>query len=265
MYLLYVDESGDTGIKGSDHLILTGAALFEGKWRWIHSDLAKLLARFFPIEAERPRELHASEARKSRGEYSRLTQAQREELLRDACGLLTALRSHEVCLFTIVVDKAWWFARNPDSSGGDLYVEMFEDLVSRFDLFLKRQHHEGRTSKGLVVADPRHGAFCRALRRAVERFRSEGTRWADLENVIETVLFLESHESPGVQLADLASYAVWRLVETADPTLATELKYCFDRESVTSSSNPGKWHGVKYRGPHDGPGRSRVDGIWPAT
>ena len=34
VYLLYVDESDDTGVKGPEYLVLAGAALFEGKWRW---------------------------------------------------------------------------------------------------------------------------------------------------------------------------------------------------------------------------------------
>lgn len=202
VYLLYVDESGDTGAKGSELLILTGAALFEGKWRWIRGDLEKLLERFFPDATQRPRELHAAEIRKGRSEYSKLSQARRDELLRDACGLLTELKANEVCLFSIIVDKRWWFGHNPAKAGDDLYVEMFEDLVSRFDQFLRRRHIEAQTSKGLIVADPRHQAFCSALRRAMAQFHDKGTKWATLLNVVETVLFLESHESPGVQLAD---------------------------------------------------------------
>jgi len=94
------------------------------------------------------------------------------------------------------------------------------------------------------------------------RFHASGTRWASLENVIETVLFLESHESPGVQLADLASYAMWRLVETGDASLAHDLKYCFDREPITSLHNPGKWHGVRYHGPASTEARKRINGVW---
>lgn len=262
MYLLYVDESGDTGIKGSDHLVLAGAALFEGKWRWIRGDLEKLLEKYFPLAAGRPRELHSAEVRKGRGPYSLLTPSQRSDLLTEACGLLTGLKQNEVCLFTIVVDKKWWFFQNPGKSGDELYIEMFEDLVTRFDYYLKRRHQEGQTSKGLIVADPRHEAFCRALKSALNRFQASGTRWASLENVIETVLFLESHESPGVQLADLASYALWRLVEAADDGLAHHLKYCFDREPIMSGHNPGKWHGVRYHGPASTEVRKRINAIW---
>jgi hypothetical protein len=214
------------------------------------------------VALDRPRELHAAEVRKARGAYGLLTQDQRADLLKEACGLLTSPKQNEVCLFSIVVDKKWWFVQNPGRTGDELYIEMFEDLVARFDYYLKRRHQEGQTSKGLIVADPRHEAFCRALKSALTRFHASGTRWASLENVIETVLFLESHESPGVQLADLASYAMWRLVETGDASLAHDLKYCFDREPITSPHNPGKWHGVRYHGPASTEVRKRINGVW---
>jgi hypothetical protein len=47
-YLLYVDESGDPGISGSSHLILAGAALFEGKWLPLEKDLRLLIDTYFP-------------------------------------------------------------------------------------------------------------------------------------------------------------------------------------------------------------------------
>ena len=258
MYLLYVDESGDTGPQGSSHLVLAGAALFEGKWRWIKRDLEALLTRYFPATATRPRELHCAEARKGRGPYAQLTQGQRDALLADACALLDNLKEKELALFTVVTDKAWWYARNPGKTGDDLYLAAFEDLISRFDYYLKRRHHEGESAKGLIIADPRHQAFCAALRQAVLQFHLVGTQWARLENVIESVLFLPSHESPGVQLADLTAYAIWRAVQAGDVTLASRLKHCFDREP-----GGGKWHGLRYHGPATTPARTTLRGVRP--
>ena len=57
MYLCYVDESGDPGPKGSSHLVLTGAAVFEGKWSYLRQDLERLIARYWPAPP-RPSEIH---------------------------------------------------------------------------------------------------------------------------------------------------------------------------------------------------------------
>ncbi len=261
MYLLYVDESGDTGLKGSTHLILAGAALFEGKWRWVRNDIEALLAKF-PTASDRPRGLHASEVRKGRGPYSKLTQDQRDQLLNEACAILRNLGVKEITLFGIVIDKPWWFDRNPGKTGDELYLEAFEDLVSRFDYYLRRRHEEGQPAKGLIIADPRHQSFCRALKSALQHFHAAGTQWAKLQNVIETVLFLESHESPVVQLADLTSYSLWRAAEASDLTLATKIRYRVDREAFDSSFNPGKWHGVRFRGPSVSTVRDNLNSLW---
>ena len=145
-------------------------------------------------------------------------------------------------------DKTEWRARNPEKTGDDLYLEAFEELVSRVDLFLRRCHAEGRPSKTLMIVDPHSSAMSGALKRALGSFQTAGTRWGNLYNVIEAVMFLGSHESPGLQLADLCSYAVWRLVEYGDSGLAGQLVPVFDREPLSSALNAGKWHGVKYFG-----------------
>ena len=72
---------------------------------------------------------------------------------------------------------------------------------------------------------------------------------------------MPSHESPGVQLADIASYAVWRHVEMLGDSMALVCKDMFDREPLTGAINPGKWHGIKYIG-NDHVVMSRIYSVW---
>lgn len=259
-YLLYVDESGDPGIGGSSHLILAGAALFEGKWLPLERDLRLLIDRFFPAP-QKPSEIHMAELRHGRGAYRSLTKASRTGLLNDFCRLATNLLPTELTLFTVIADKAHWFAHNAGKTGDDLYAEMFEDLSSRFDLYLRRRYAEGAPSKGIIIADPHKASLCEALKTQQRLFQRHGHRWDVLYNLIETVFFLESHESPGLQLADLTSYAVWRLVNSNDNSIVSRISTLFDREPTTSRIHPGKWHGVKYIGA-DAAMRARLDAIW---
>jgi hypothetical protein len=259
--LLYVDESGDTGKTGTDHLVLGAAALFEGKWRYLRVALAKLLKKYFPDEARRPPEIHCSHLRSGKGPFAALSISERFGFFAELCALLNDFRDSEITLFAVVYHKQAWFARNPGATGDALYSAAFADLVSRFDLFLKRRYREGFPSKGLIIADPRNSTLSRALRKCVLQFHDTGTPWATMENVIESVLFLESHESPGLQLADLCSYAVWRTIAAGDDALARKLKYCFDREPMTSTGAAGKWHGMKYVG-SDPIVRERVTTVW---
>ncbi len=261
MYLSYVDESGDTGIRGSRHLLLGAAVLFEGRWSYARNDIQALLQRYFPT-APRPREIHCTDVRGGRDDFVLLPRPQRPALLADFCQVATNMLDVELRMFTVIYDKATWRGRNPGKTGDDLYLEAFENLVSRIDLFLRRRHAEGRPSKTVMIVDPHSASMSAALKRALGTFQQSGTRWDALHNVVETVMFLDSHESPGLQLADLCSFAVWRLVEYNDDTLVKQLSAVFDREPPTSGVNPGKWHGVKYFG-SDPTVLAAVRSCWP--
>lgn len=261
MYLCYVDESGDPGPRGSTHLVLVGIALFEGKWPSLRTDLERLVARYWTAPPF-PTEIHVAEMRARKGAFRQLSRAQRTELERDLCNLANSLLSSELRVFTVIADKTWWFARNTGKTGDDLYVELFEQLSSRFDLYLRRRHAEGAPSKGIIIADPHKDQLSGALKAHQRSTLVGGNRWSLVYNVIETVFFLNSQESPGLQIADLFSYAVWRLVTADDRSLALALSDCFDREPPSSARNPGKWHGVKYLG-EDPVIRDRLAQIWP--
>ncbi len=261
MYICYIDESGDPGPHGSSHLLLGAAALFEGQWGYLRRELELMLAAYFP-NGPSPNEIHLAELRSGKKEYRTLTQIQRDSLLDDYCGIVGQLLTNELRLFTVVADKAWWFAKNPGKSGDDLYAQLFEDLSSRFDLFLRRRHAELAPSKGMIVADPHKQALTKALARNHKLFQLHGTKWAKVHHVIETVFFLDSFESPGIQIADLCSYAVWRLVTANDPPIAQKIFHTFDREPPGSAINPGKWHGVKYYGANPAV-IGRIKAVWP--
>lgn len=260
MYLLYVDESGDPGQYGSSHLVLGAVALFEGKWRYLDADLRNLIDRYFPT-SPKPSEIHLAPLRSGKQEYRALDAATRQKLLDEFCGIVTSLLSTEITLFTVVADKSWWFGQNPGKTGDDLYAELFENLSSRFDLYLRRRYSEGAPSKGIIIADPHKVALSASLRTNHRLFQRSGNRWNPQYNLIETVFFLDSHESPGLQLADLCSYSIWRMVTAKDTALATVLANTFDREPLTSRVNPGKCHGVKYLGA-DPAIRSLISHVW---
>lgn len=262
MYLLYVDESGDPGPNGSRFLVLGAAALFEGKWLPIERELRLLVDKYFPAGGPRPKEIHLSELRKGKKDFRFLSPAQRNSLVSDFCQIATNLLSTELVMFSVIADKHDWFAKNPGKSGDDLYAEMFEDLSSRFDLFLRRRYAENAPSKGIIIADPHKASLSESLRTNQRIYQRRGHRWDVLYNLIETVFFVASDESPGIQFADLASHAIWRLISANDDSIARLIAPVFDREPLTSRINPGKWHGLKYLG-SDPSIRMRINTIWP--
>ena len=113
----------------------------------LEKDLRGLIDRYFPAPPK-PTEIHLAELRQGRGAFRSLTPARRTGLLSDFCALANNLLATELTLFAVIVDKARWFATNTGKTGDDLYAEMFEDLSSRFDLYLRAGMRKARQAKG---------------------------------------------------------------------------------------------------------------------
>jgi predicted RNA-binding protein Jag len=99
----------------------------------------------------------------------------------------------------------------------------FEELSSRFDLFLKRKQDSttepvrGASAKGLIVLDKT--AYEETLQNLVRSYRSGGNRWgSQLRQICEVPLFAESRASRIVQLADHIAHAVFRRYNAQDLT-----------------------------------------------
>jgi hypothetical protein len=90
----------------------------------------------------------------------------------------------------------------------------FEDLCSRFDIFLNRERNAGERQRGLLILD--ESAHETTLHRMAREFRTLGTKWGVVKNLAETPLFVNSKVSRIVQLADHIAYAVFRRYNAHD-------------------------------------------------
>lgn len=104
-------------------------------------------------------------------------------------------------LFACAVEKS--------SAGGIDSVEAaFEDLCSRFDLYLTRLKSQGDRQRGLLILDKSTSET--TLQRLTREFRLNGTRWVGIRNLADIPFFVDSSASRLVQLADHVAYAVFR-------------------------------------------------------
>ena len=89
----------------------------------------------------------------------------------------------------------------------------FEQVVSRFDAMLRTfdRADSTRVNRGLLVADvDQHSDLMRDL---TALYRDHGHSWGKLEYVIDTPFFVDSKSVSGIQLADIAAYAVRRYID----------------------------------------------------
>ncbi len=115
----------------------------------------------------------------------------------------------------------------------------FENLCSRFDLFLNRVYHKtGENHAGLIILD--ESSHETALQKLAMDFRVIGTKWKVIQNILEVPLFVDSRASRAIQLADHIAYAVFRRYESKDLTYFDIIQHCFDKHD-------GKIHGLVHK------------------
>lgn len=117
------------------------------------------------------------------------------------------LRNRRGILFGCAVEK-----KLAQTRGEDVYERAFEDLVSRFDLFLSRLNRQmvldGRDEqRGLIVLA--ESSYQKIIALLARRLREKGTRWGSLHNVSDVPLFAPAKDTRLLQFADFCSNAIY--------------------------------------------------------
>lgn len=233
MHLLYVDESGSVADPNQKHFVLAGVSVFERKSHWIEQKLNEIARRFSP-EDPHAIELHGSPMRSGRDDWKERAQlADRLKAITDALKAGVADNSQGVRLFGAVIQKE-------AVAGEDPVTLAFEQLSSRFDLFLKRLHNKKPrdTQRGIMIFDK--STTEQRIQTLAREFKYDGHTWGKTSNYAEVPVFLDSKASRLIQLADLVAFALFRYHEYNDDSFYNVIKDCFDKEG-------GVVHGLYVR------------------
>lgn len=210
--------------------MLGGVSVFEAQANWFTRELDQLAESIHPADPQSV-EFHASEVFSGRADPWRgLSKDERRGVIRS---VLTVLRSsyNSARAFACAIHKPSYPNRDP--------MEMaFEDLCSRFDMYLSRLNSVGDRQRGLIILDT--SSHETSLRSLARDFRSLGTRWGRvLRNIAETPMFVNSKASRLVQLADHVAYAVFRRYQASDTSYFDIITSKFDSEG-------GRVHGLSH-------------------
>lgn len=223
MYILYLDESGAHA--EARYFVLAGLAVFEREIHWFAQDLDLIQTRYFP-DIEKPIEFHASALHtppdKTPEPFNRLTRDQKRELSAAIYGII---RNRRGILFGVAIEKAWHKHEEP-------YSLAFEDLTSRFDLFLRRYNAKNspdrEEQRGLVaVAESNYRDNLEILG---ERFRGGSTRWGGIHAIADVPFFLPAKNTRLLQLADFCANAIYSRYHTGYTRDFDIIAPRFDRE-----------------------------------
>jgi hypothetical protein len=231
MYILYLDESGID--KEASYFVLAGLAVFEREIYWYAQDLDALQKRYLP-DVDSPIEFHASSLRIRDANlvpepFGILAFDKRKQLLKD---IYQIIRNRRGTLFGVAIEKAWCANYDP-------YERAFEDLTSRFDLFLGRMNLSGAEpeQRGLIAVA--ESSYRRNLETLGERFRGGGTRWGQVHNLADVPFFLPARNTRMLQLADCCANAIFGRYNSG---LTTD----FDTIATKFDRSQGRIHGLAH-------------------
>ena len=209
MYLMYVDESGDTGLVGSPtrYFALSGIVVHESEWR----NFMQMIIQFrrtlksvywLPLRTE----LHASEFVGSR--IAGLARHQRLAILRNTLDELA--KFDRISITNVLVDK---LGKPLDY---DVFNSAWGTLFQRFENTLVHGNFPGgyRRSHGLVITDATAGHKLTRLVRKMAVYNpipsdprhGAGLRNIPITRVVEDPFGKNSKETLAVQMADVVAY-----------------------------------------------------------
>ena len=234
MHLLYLDESGAANDPNQQYFVLAGVSVFERETHWVEQELNNVAQRFSPSDPHAV-ELHGSPMRSGNGAWRQHSKDSRLEAIKEALRVGVAERSPKsVRLVGAVIKKSAVAGQDP--------VELaFEQLTSRYDLFLKRIYSKSKRldpQRGLILLDK--SSTENRIQTLAREFKYEGHSWGRTKNYAEVPVFLDSKASRLIQLADLVAFALFRFHEHNDNSFYDVIKHCFDTEG-------GVEHGLYVR------------------
>jgi hypothetical protein len=230
MHLLYLDDAGSAKNPGEDYLVLGGISIYEAQAEWVTREMDKLAATIDPSNPQNV-EFHASEI------FSRKVDPWKGMGKEVAQGVIKAVLN--IFKSSYGTARAFACAVHKMSYRGIDPVELaFEDLCSRFDLFLHRLAKQGDRQRGILILD--ESAHETTLQRMSREFRTLGTRWGVIHNLAETPLFVNSRASRLIQVADHVAYAVFRRYNARDAQY-------FDIIASKFDSDEGVIHGLAHK------------------
>ena len=235
MYLLYLDESGTQS--SARHFVLAGVSVYETNINWAADQLDRIQSQHFPDLKESVL-FHATSLRGRNSDtlpppLSQLDQNTRLEILKQLYDV--ALRIHGT-FFAVVVEKSYL------DQSEDPYERALEQILSRFDQFLRRMYREQhQIDKGLIVIADSH--YRERLEVVARQLAAEGTQWGELRNIIDIPFFTLSKNSRLLQIADLISNTVYGRYESSHAAMFDKMLPKFDQDDT------GRMHGLLHLTP----------------
>lgn len=198
MYLAYMDECGNTGVKADPNqpIHFLGCLVVEDiHIRPFESAIADVARRYFPSVAGKPDfEFHGVDLFGGSGHFK----VDPQKRIESTRALIEAAVEHSATFGYVGIDKTKSLARDHP------HRICFTLLVEHLETWLKR-----RESLALLVSDENHEVE-QALITDIATFKASSTTWGyrnmPVEHIVDSIHFVKSHNNPIIQVADVLTY-----------------------------------------------------------
>ena len=146
-------------------------------------------------------------------DYIHLTHAERRNFIMEIAECVSQWGFAR--LFAECIDKIHF---DPSRSHYSLDEQAFSQIVSRFEHYLENIGSHENKCFGLLIHD-NNETVARKHTQLMKHFHREGTLWTNINNIIETPMFVDSELTSLVQIADLCSYSLRRYLENNETEL----------------------------------------------
>lgn len=217
MYLMYVDESGDSGLINSPtrYFALTGLVVHELRWKVYLDqiiDFRRQLKSKFGLKLRE--EIHASAMINHPGELVRIKRNDRLTIIRKYAEIMATMT--DISLINILVDK-----QDKESSFG-VFESAWRALIQRFENTISNRNFPGPANpddKGMIFSDNSDNKKITTLLRKMRYYnpiphmqslRIPGYRNITVTRLIEDPNFRDSGYSYFIQTVDMAAFLLYQ-------------------------------------------------------
>ena len=213
MYLIYFDESGNTGNNLNDTqqpvFLLCALAVPKEKWLEVEADLHTEIEKAFPALRPDDFEIHAMDLMSGRGWFKSIP-LDRRVAFRDAWFLVAA--KHELTIIYLAAPKKSFERWQHRTFGSGIainpHVVVFPMVARVVDDWLKSLPD---SPLGIFISDE-NKEIVRDVEKSIKALRGIGGP-LKLAQIIEKGFFIDSSKSVILQLCDLCAYTLRKKVE----------------------------------------------------
>lgn len=221
MYLCFADESQTPPNPGQQgrppYFIISGVIIHEDQWHDIANEVKSLKARpEFNVRGEIKWRYFGPSNQDKNNSVAHLDQDHRNSFREEFYSILVKRKAVRIIACVASVEAAYKLAYCNDQE--DLYMYTYKAISERFQYFLQDMERTvGSKQLGIMVADHRGKAQDEKLkRRHHELIDGDAPVFSQYDNYIETLFLTPSHNSVGIQFADMIAGAIGRKFNSKD-------------------------------------------------